>query len=38
MKNKLDYDNILDFKGSTLINFLNQNIEIDYKLKDNRIS
>ena len=38
IKNKLNYDNSSDFKGSTLINFLNKNIEIDYKLKNNKIS
>ncbi len=38
IKNKLNYDNSSDFKGSTLINFLNKNVEIDYKLKNNKIS
>ena len=37
IKNKLKYNNISDFKGSTFINFLNQNIEINYKLKNNLI-
>ena len=37
IKNKLNYNNSSDFKGSTLINFLNQNIEIDYKFKNNKI-
>ena len=35
IKNKLNYNNNSNFKGSTLINFLNKNIEIDYKLKNN---
>ncbi len=38
IKNKLDYNNSSDFKGSTVINFLNQNIEVDYKLKNNLIT
>ncbi len=38
IKNKLNYDNSSDFKGSTLINFLNKNVEIDYILKNNKIS
>ena len=37
IKNKLNFDNSSDFKGSTLINFLNNNIEIDYQLKNNKI-
>ncbi len=37
IKNKLTYDNSSDFKGSTLINFLNKNVEIDYKFKNNKI-
>ena len=38
IKNNLNYDNNSNFKGSTIINFLNQNIEVDYKLKNNFIS
>lgn len=37
IKNKLNYHQSLDFTGSTFINFLNQNIEIDYQLKNNMI-
>ncbi len=38
IKNNLNYDNNSNFKGSTIINFLNQNIEVDYKLKNNLIT
>ncbi len=38
IKNKLNYNNSFDFKGSTIINFLNQNIAVDYNLKNNLIS
>ena len=37
IKNKLNYHQSPDFTGSTFINFLNQNIEIDYQLKNNMI-
>ena len=38
IKNKLNYDKKPEIKGSVLVNFLNQNIEIDYKFKNNKIS
>ena len=38
LKNKLNYNNSSDFKGSIIVNFLNQNIEIDYNLKNNLIT
>ncbi len=38
IKNQLNYNNSSDIKGSTIINFLNQNIEVDYQLKNNVIS
>ncbi len=38
IKNELNYDNNSNFKGTTLLNFLNQNIEIGYQLKNNIIS
>ncbi len=38
LKNQLNYNNSTDFTGSAIINFLNQNIEVDYKLKNNFIS
>ncbi len=38
IKNKLNYNDNSDFKGSTIINLLNQNIEVDYNLKNNLIS
>ena len=37
IKNKINYQQSSNFKGSALINFLNQNINIDYKLKKNTI-
>ncbi len=37
IKNKLNSQQSSDFTGSTFINFLNQNIEIDYQLKNNMI-
>ena len=37
IKNKLNYQDSSDFKGSVLINFLNQNIDIDYEYKKNTI-
>ena len=37
IKNKLNFQQSPDFTGSTFINFLNQNIEIDYQLKNNMI-
>ena len=37
IKNKLNYHQDSDLKGSALINFLNQNIEIDYHSKNNII-
>ena len=38
LKNQLNYKNSTDLNGSAIINFLNQNIEVDYKLKNNLIS
>ncbi len=38
LKNELKYDNNSNFEGTTLFNFLNQNIEIAYQLKNNIIS
>ncbi|MDC3082405.1 hypothetical protein OA333_02565, partial [Candidatus Pelagibacter sp.] len=38
IKNELNYDNNSSFKGVTSLNFLNQNIEIGYQLKNNIIS
>ncbi len=38
LKNQLNYNNSEDLKGSAIINFLNQNIEVNYKLKNNLIS
>ena len=38
IKNALDYDNRSDFNGSTFINFLNHNIEVDYQFKNDKIS
>ena len=37
IKNKLNYHKSPNITGSTFINFLNQNIEIDYQLKNNMI-
>ena len=37
IKNELKYDNNSNFEGTTLFNFLNQNIEIAYQLKNNII-
>ena len=37
IKNVLDFENRSDFSGSTFINFLNHNIEVDYKFKNNKI-
>ena len=38
IKNSLNYENNLNFIGSTFINFLNQDIDINYQFKDNKIS
>ena len=38
IKNKLNYKNSTSFKGATSFNFLNQNVEIEYQLKNNIIS
>ncbi len=38
IKNELNYDNNSSFEGTTSLNFLNQNIEIGYQLKNNVIS
>ena len=38
IKNQLNYNNNSNFKGSTSINFLNKNIEIDYRVKNNLIT
>ena len=37
IRNKLNYDYSSDFKGSTLISFLNKNIETNYQFKNNNI-
>ena len=37
LKNELDYNNNSKFEGSTSLNFLDQNVEIDYQLKNNII-
>ncbi len=38
IKNQIYYNSSSDFKGYTSINFLNQNIEIDYELKNKLIT
>ena len=38
IKNELNYENNSSFKGTTELIFLNQNIEIEYQLKNNIIS
>ncbi len=38
IKNELNYDSNSSFEGATSLNFLNQNIEIEYKLKNKIIS
>ena len=38
IKNELNYENNSSFKGTTELFFLNQNIEIEYQLKNNIIS
>ncbi len=38
IKNELNYENNSSFEGATSLNFLNQNIEIGYQLKNNIIS
>ena len=35
IKNKINYDDISNLNGSVFFDFLNQNIEIDYHLKNN---
>ena len=37
IKNRLNYNNSSSLDGSTLLTFLNQNIEIDYILENNKI-
>jgi len=37
IKNKLNYNTSSNLKGSIFVNFLNQNVEIDYKLKNKLI-
>ena len=37
IKNKINYDDISNLNGSVFLNFLNQNIEIDYQLKNNSL-
>ena len=37
IKNNLEYNNSSDYNGTLLISILNQNIEIDYNLKNNLI-
>ena len=37
IKNRLNYNNNSSLDGSTLLNFFNQNIEIDYILENNKI-
>jgi hypothetical protein len=37
IKNELNYDNNSSFEGTTLFNFLNQNIEIQYRFKNDII-
>ena len=38
IKNILNYENSLNFKGSTFLNFLNQDIEVNYVFKNNTIT
>ena len=38
IKNILNHENDQNFKGLTLINFLNKNIEVNYKFKNNKIT
>ena len=38
IKNKLSHDSFSSLKGSTFVNLLNKNVEIDYLLKNNTIS
>ncbi len=38
IKNELNFENNSSFEGSTLLNFLNQKIEVEYQLKNNIIS
>ena len=38
IKNVLNYENSLNFKGSTFIDFLNQDIEVKYQFKNNTIT
>ena len=38
LKNELNYENNSSFEGKTTFIFLNQNIEIEYQLKNNIIS
>ena len=37
IKNKINYDDISNLNGSVFLDFLNQNIEIDYQLKNNSL-
>ena len=38
IKNNLNYNNSLSYNGSTSLNFLNQNIDINYKFENNKIT
>ena len=38
IKNKLNYESTSNLKGSASLNYLNQNIEIDYKLENNLVT
>ena len=38
IKNNLNYNNSLSYDGSTSLNFLNQNIDINYKFENNKIT
>ena len=38
VKNNLNYNDNLDFDGSTSLNFFNQNLDINYKLENNKIT
>ncbi len=38
IKNKLNYESKSNLKGSASLNYLNQNIEIDYKLQNNLVT
>ena len=38
IKNNLNYNNSLSYNGSTSLNFLNRNIDINYKFENNKIT